>query len=114
DACVLAPPPSQGPRRAAAARLPEPAPFPAGARVVDASVEPLGVEAERVRDAQHDHLAILERDQAVVEVAGRQRPVLAEAERVVLVDPRVVARLRAVLANPLEARPRILIKGPAL
>src|SRR4030095_120508 len=102
------------PRREVDARRPAPAPLPPGRGVVDASVEALGVEAERVRDAQHDHLAVLEGDQAVVEVAGRHRHVLAEAERVVLVDPRVVARLGAVHADPLEARARILIEAPAL
>src|SRR5437899_7297677 len=57
------------PRRPIAAGRPQPAPLPAGRRIVDAPVEPLGVEPERVRHAQHDHLAVLERDQAVVEVA---------------------------------------------
>src|SRR5262245_18402114 len=102
------------PRRAVAARGPEAAALPARRGIVDAPIEALGVEAERVRDAQHDHLAVLERDQAVGEVAGRHRHVLVEAERVVLVDPRVVARLRAVLADPLEAGPRVLIEAPAL
>src|SRR6266571_5771597 len=32
--------------------------FPAGARVVDASVHELGVEAQRIRHAQVDHLAV--------------------------------------------------------
>src|SRR5262245_35983079 len=114
DDGLLALPTLHEPRRAVAARGPEATALPAGGRVVDASVEALGVEAERVRDAQHDHLAVLERDQAVVEVAGRHRHVLAEPERVVLVDPRVVARLGAVLAETLEAGPGILIEAPAL
>src|SRR5215472_5417132 len=101
------------PRRAVAARRPQSATLPAGARIVDAPVEALGVEAERIGDAQHDHLAVLERDEAVVEIAGRHRHVLAEAERVVLVDPGVVARLRAVLADALESRPWILVNAPA-
>src|SRR5438034_5292 len=102
------------PRRPVAAGRPQPPALPAGVRVVDASVEPLGVEAQRVGDAQHDHLAVLERDQAVVEVAGRHRHVLAEPERVVLVDPGVVARLGAVLADALEAGAGVLIERPAL
>src|SRR5262245_51248500 len=114
DDRLLALPTFHEPRRAVAAGRPEAAPLPAGCRVVDATIEALGVEAERVRNAQHHHLAVLERDQAVVEVAGRHRHVLAEAERVVLVDPRVVARLGAVLADALEARARILIEAPAL
>src|SRR6266566_1745939 len=102
------------PRRSVAAGRPQPSALPTGRWIVDAPVEPLGVEPERVRHAQHDHLAVLQRDQAVVEITGRHRHVLAEAERVVLVDPRVVARLGAVLADPLEARARVLIEGPAL
>src|SRR5262249_58308202 len=109
---LLALPAFHEPRRAVAAGRPQSSSLPAGARIIDASVEALGVEAERVRDAQHDHLAVLEGDQAVVEVAGRHRHVLAEPERVVLVDPRVVARLGAILADPLEAGPGILIEAP--
>src|SRR5205809_2745627 len=101
------------PRRAIAARRPEPAALPPGLWIVDASVESLRVEAERIRDAHHDHLPVLETDQPVVEISGRHRHVFAEPERVVLIDPRVVARLRAVLADALEARARILIEGPA-
>src|SRR6185295_5093254 len=102
------------PRRAVAAGAPEPAAFPAGARVVDAPVEALGVEPQRIRDAQHDHLAVLQRDEAVVQVGGGHRDVLAQPERVVLIDPGVVARLRAVLAQPTEARTWVLIERPAL
>ena len=102
------------PRRPVPAGRPQPAALPAGVRIVDAPVEPLGVEAQRVRHAQQDHLAVLERDQAVVEVGGRHRHVLAEPERVVLVDPGVVARLGAVLADALEARARVLVERPAL
>jgi hypothetical protein len=40
----------------------------------------------RVRDAQHDHLAVLKGDHPVVEIAGRDRHVLAKPERIVLVD----------------------------
>src|SRR5438128_1437180 len=39
------------PRRPVAAGRPQPPALPAGVRVVDASVEPLGVEAQRVGDA---------------------------------------------------------------
>src|SRR2546428_3898890 len=102
------------PRRPVAAGRPEPPALPAGVRVVDAPIEPLGVEAQRVRDAQQDHLAVLERDQAVVEIGGRHRHVGPEPEGVVLVDPGVVARLGAVLPDALEAGARILIEGPAL
>src|SRR5439155_21105283 len=45
---------------------------------------------------------------------GRDRHVLAEPERGVLIDPAVVAGLRAILADALQAGARILVKGPAL
>ena len=40
---------------------------------------PLAKKPMRVRDAQHDHLPVLERGEAVIEVGGRDRNVLAEA-----------------------------------
>src|SRR5262245_35564092 len=54
------------PWRAVAARGPQATAFPAGIRVVDAAVEALGIEAERVGHADQDHLPILERDQTVL------------------------------------------------
>ena len=47
------------PRRAVAARRPQSAALPAGIRIVDAPVEALGIEADRIRHAQRDHLAVL-------------------------------------------------------
>ena len=82
------------PWRAVAARRPQAAALPAGIRIVDAAIEALGVEAGRVRHLHDDHLAAGERDQAVIEIAGRDRDVVAEPERVVLVDPGVIARTR--------------------
>src|ERR1700730_6245029 len=102
------------PRRAIAAAGPQPAALPASIRIVDASIEPLGVEALRIRYAQRDHLAVLERDQTIHEVGRRYRDILSEAERVVLVDPAVVARLGAVIAYAFEAGAGIFVKRPAL
>src|SRR6516165_9482387 len=78
-------------------------PRPFGVRIVDASIQTLGVEAHRVGDAQHDHLAVLERSEAVIEVGGGHRDVLAKPESVVLIDPGVVARLSAIVAETFEA-----------
>src|SRR6478736_2782240 len=102
------------PGRAVAAGRPQSAALPAGVGIIDASVKALGVEAQRVGQAQHDHFAVLERDQTVVEVAGRYRHVLAEPERIVLIHPGVVARLGAVLADAVEPGPGILVDRPAL
>src|SRR5262249_16300693 len=98
------------PRRAVAARGPEAAAFPAGVGIVDAAIEALGVETGWIRHLEDHHLAVLECDKTVFKVWGGNRHVLAESGRVVLIDPRVVARLSAVLADALEARTRILIE----
>src|SRR5207237_3819061 len=83
-------------------------------RVVDAPVEPLGVIAHRVRHAQHDELALDQREQRIVEVAGGDRHVLAEAKGVELVDPGVIARLDAArVGDVLELRSWERVKSPA-
>src|SRR5262247_1405948 len=66
-------------------RGPQPLAFPAGARVVDPSVHPLGVEAHRVGDPQDDELAVHEGQQPLVGVPGADRYVSAQAERVELI-----------------------------
>src|SRR6267142_4477087 len=103
------------PWRAVAICSPQAAALPAGVRIVDAAVKALGIEAEGIGNADRDHLTVLvERDEAVHQVGGRHRDVVAKPEGVVLVDPRVIARLGAVLADALEARARILVERPAL
>src|SRR5712675_2890239 len=102
------------PRRAVAVRAPQSAAFPAAVRIVDPPIEALGIEAERIRDPDRDHLAVLQRHEAVTEVGGRDRDVLTQSGRVVLVDPGVIARLGAVLADAFEAGAGILMERPAL
>src|SRR5262249_3216295 len=102
-------------RRAVAVGRPQRAALPAGIRVVDATVDPLGEEAERIRNAHVDPLAVDERHQRLVAVARGQRHVVPEAGRVLLVDPGVVARLgAAALGDILELRTRKRRKRPAL
>src|SRR5215471_18462748 len=79
------------PRCAVAARSPQSATLPARTWIVDTAIEALGVEASRIRHLDGDHLAVFEGNKAIIEVAGRNRDVIAKAERVVLVDPRIVA-----------------------
>src|SRR5262249_11333909 len=88
---------------------PQAAALPAGIRVIDASVQALGKEAQRVWNAQHDHLPVLERGEAVTEVGGRDRNVLAKPHRVMVVHPGVVARLSGPVFQALEARARIFV-----
>src|SRR6185436_16289861 len=102
------------PRRTIAVGGPQAAAFPARLRIVDAAVESLGIEAERIWHAQHHHAPVRVGDDAVVQISGGHRHVVTEPERVVLIDPRVVARLGAVLANALESGTRILMERPAL
>src|SRR2546429_7084520 len=102
------------PGRPIAARRPKAAALPAGIWIVDTAVEALGIKAERIGHPQGDHLAVFERDQSVHEIGGRHRHVVAESECVVLIDPAVVARFGAVLADAFEAGPRILVQRPAL
>src|ERR1700688_4218722 len=101
------------PGRAVAVGAPQPAAFPAGIRIVDPPIEALGVEAERIGNPDRDHLAVLQRHEAVTEVGGGDRDVLAKSGGVVLVDPGVIARLGAVLADAVEAGAGILMDGPA-
>ena len=89
-----------------------PRPFPSSLRIVDAPVETLRVKAHRVGHAQDDHLAVFHGDQAVVQVAGGHGHVFAKAEGVVLVDPGIVTRLGAIIAETFKARSGILIKRP--
>src|SRR5256885_4654581 len=103
------------PRRAVAVGGPQPATLPASIRIVDAAVETFGIEAERIRNADRYHFAILvQRNEAVHQVGGRHRNVFAKTEGIVLVDPRIVARLSTVLANALKAGTGVLVERPAL
>src|SRR4029077_6904251 len=101
------------PRCPVALRRPQARALPAGLRIVDAGVETLGIEAERRGDAQRHHLAVDQRREAVVFIGGRDRYVIAETDRVVLIDPGVVARLGAVVADAGKTRARIFVESPA-
>src|SRR5262245_32431708 len=102
------------PRRAIAVGCPQASPLPACLWIVDAAVEALCVKADRIRHAQDDHAAVRVGDDAVVEIPGGHRHVVAEAEGVVLIDPRVVARFGAVVPDALETGAGIFVERPAL
>src|SRR5262245_2214594 len=94
---------------------PQPATLPAAFRIVDSSVHPLRIEAEWIRHPQHDPFAILQRQQRLGCVAGTDWCVRAEAERVELIDPRIVAALRAsAIGDALHLRERLGVEGPTL
>src|SRR5262249_21149278 len=64
-------------------------------------------------DAQHDHLPVLERDKAVIEVGSRDWDVLAKPQRIVLVDPSIIARLGGPIVETLEGGARVLVMRKA-
>src|SRR5215468_8197027 len=78
-----------------AVRRPQTTALPAAIRIVDAAIDPLGEEAERIGYPHVDPLAVNESHQRFVGVAGGHRYVVAEAERILLVDPGVVAGFSA-------------------
>src|SRR5258708_17043176 len=82
-------------RRAVSVSRPDAAALPAPIRIVDTAVHPLGKEAERIRHPHIDPLAVHPRHQRLVGIAGSHRNVGAEAGRVELVDPGIIARLGA-------------------
>src|SRR2546429_1656582 len=89
--------------------------LPARVRIVDASVHPLGVEAHRIGDAQIDERAVHEGEQGLVGVAGGDRHVLAQPERVELIHPGVVTRLGAPgVGHVRELRPGKWMERPPL
>ena len=92
-----------------------PLPFQPVRRIVDAAIHPLRVVPGRIGHAEHDPLAVLQGQQALGGVARVDRHVGAEAQRVELIDPRVVARLGAPrVGDASDLRQRLGIEGPAL
>src|SRR5262249_19543598 len=92
-----------------------PATFPSAVRVINPAVHPLRVEPHRIRHAQNHPFPVLEREQSLRRIAGVDRRVPAQPERVELIDPRVVARLRAAgILYVLELREPLRVERPAL
>src|SRR6516225_2685569 len=83
------------PRRPVAARRPHSAASPSAIGVVDAAVQALGIEAHRVGDAQHHPFPVDQRQQRVVLVAGRDRHVVPEPQRIVLIPRRTGSAARS-------------------
>ena len=71
-------------RRACADASPQGAAFPAGVFVVDAAIDPFGVEAEWIWDAQDHPFAVFEHEETFGAVAGVDGNILAEAEAIKL------------------------------
>ena len=100
--------------RARAPGGPHALPLPAGLGIVEASIHPFGIETHRIRHPQYGELAIHQGDQRVRGIAGNDRRVLAQPQRIELIDPDVVVRVGAAGSRDvLELRPRRLIKRPS-
>src|SRR5258706_16314689 len=87
--------------------------LPAGVHVVDAPVEILGEEAHRIRHADRHKLAVDKRIERIRVVARGDGNVLAQAERVVLIDPDVIGRFGGCAGRAfgyIEFWPRHLIE----
>src|SRR6266545_970381 len=82
-------------RRAPAVRPIDAAALPAAIRVVNAAIEPLREVPHRIGDLQTDPFPVHQREEAFIRIAGVDRDVLAEPERILLVHPGVVADPRA-------------------
>src|SRR5690606_8924662 len=94
---------------------PETASLPAGVRVVDPAVHPLGVEPHRVRNAENHPLSVVEDEEPLGLIPGVDRDVLAETKRVELVHPGVVAPFAAPRSGDVaELRERLRVERPAL
>src|SRR5580704_17603141 len=102
-------------RRAAAGGGPDPLALPAGPGIVDPPVHALDVEAERIGHAQGHELAVDQRQEPFGAVAGGDRHIGAETQRVELIDPGVIARLGAAGARViLQFRSGERVERPAL
>src|SRR5207248_11786921 len=85
------------------------APIPAVVVIVNAPGQALGEKTQRVGDAKHHHLSVLVGNESIIKVGCRNRDIGAEAYRVVMIYPGIVARLGAGVFESLEARARILV-----
>src|ERR1700722_7412673 len=101
------------PRRPITARDPKAAPLPTRGGVIDSTVDTLGVESQRIGNAQRDEAALHQRVHAVKEIARRDRHVCPQPQRVVLIHPGVITRLDAHLRQVGEARSRQAMERPA-
>src|SRR5688500_15438496 len=102
-------------RRPAGVGRPERPALPAGVLIVNPAVHRFRVEAHRIRDAHHHIASVHEHQQRIRPASGGDRDVGPQTEDVVLIDPRVIARVgTAGIGGAPEVRPRIRIESPAL
>src|SRR5208337_5528600 len=88
--------------------------FPSGNYVVDAAVHAFGIEAHRIGNAKDNEFSVDQGKQGIGRIAGGDRHIPAQAERVMLIHPGVVARLGAAgTGHTLELRSRKWVESPA-
>src|SRR5258708_37705251 len=90
----------------------------AALRIIDASIHALGEEAHRIGNSHHDKFpgSRIESFQCIRAVGGGDRNILAQAERIVLIDPVVIVGISAAnsFVDSLERGTRRAINRPAL
>ena len=102
-------------RRPAAKGGEQPPALPATVRIVDPTVHPLGVETHGIRYAHHHPLTVPEGQQSFRQVAGVDRHIGTQAQRVELVHPGIVAPLGATgIIHAFELRQWFRIQRPPL
>src|SRR5215813_13091505 len=102
-------------RRARRVSGPQALAFPACFRIVDAPIQSLRVEVGGIRNAQRHPFAVDDCHQRILAVARGDWGVLAETERVELIDPGIVTPLRATtVGDTLELRRREWVERPPL
>ena len=74
---------------------PEALALPAAVRIVDAPIHPFCIEPQRIWDSENDPFTVLQGQQPFGRIAGVDRHVAAQPERIELIDPGVVAGLGA-------------------
>src|SRR5690554_3366746 len=100
---------------AAAVGGPQTPAFPAGVGIVNATIQPLGIEAQRIGNSQTYKFTIIEGQQGAALVAGVDRCIGAQAQTVELVYPSIVTAFRAAgTLDIAELWQRFTVEGPTL
>src|SRR3954466_14953146 len=94
---------------------PERAALPAGAWIINASVDVFGEEGSRVWHVELEHLAVDKCGNRLAAIGHGQRHILAEPEGVEAVDPDVVRVIRtALVIDPLKLRAGEPVESPTV
>ena len=100
--------------RARTPRGPDTLALPPRLRIVNSTVHSFCEEAQRIRDPHYYEFSGHQRNQRIGRIAGNNGCVPAQPERIELVHPIIIVRVRAPgVLHVLEVRPRGGVKSPA-